>query len=63
MQPEINNTTFGSIEVAGTNYDHDIIIRINGTGKQGNTSVCFILPVNCCCFVRSNRLPVFTNPE
>ena len=30
MNPTINNTTFGSIEVDGTVYNHDIIIRSNG---------------------------------
>jgi len=30
MKPIIDNTTFGSIEVDGTVYSHDIIIRLNG---------------------------------
>ena len=30
MNPTINNTAFGSIEVDGTVYNHDIIIRSNG---------------------------------
>jgi hypothetical protein len=30
MRPTINNTTFGSINVEGTIYNHDIIIRSNG---------------------------------
>ena len=34
MQPEINNTTFGSIVVAGTSYDHDIIIRMDGSVEK-----------------------------
>ncbi len=31
MQPEIYKTTFGSITVEGTTYNHDIIIRIDGS--------------------------------
>jgi len=30
MKPEINKTKFGSITIAGTAYDHDVIIRLNG---------------------------------
>ncbi len=34
MQPEINNTTFGSITVGSITYDHDIIIRMNGSVEK-----------------------------
>jgi hypothetical protein len=30
MKPTIDNTTFGSIEVDGTVYNHDMIIHSNG---------------------------------
>jgi hypothetical protein len=30
MIPKINKTKFGSITVAGENYEHDILIRLNG---------------------------------
>jgi hypothetical protein len=30
MIPKINKTRFGSITVAGENYEHDILIRLNG---------------------------------
>jgi hypothetical protein len=30
MRPEINKTSFGSITINKENYDHDIIIRLNG---------------------------------
>jgi len=34
MKPEIENTTFGSIVVGETTYDHDIIIRMNGSVEK-----------------------------
>ncbi len=30
MKPKTNETKFGSITVAGTEYEHDVIIRLNG---------------------------------
>ena len=35
MKPEINKTSFGSITVNKEEYDHDIVIRLNGEiGKR-----------------------------
>ena len=34
MKPTINDTTFGSITVNDTTYDHDIIIRQNGNVEK-----------------------------
>lgn len=35
MKPHINRTKFGSITIAGEKYEHDVIIRLNGTvGKR-----------------------------
>jgi hypothetical protein len=34
MKPTIDNTSFGSIEVEGTVYNHDIIIRRDGKVKK-----------------------------
>jgi hypothetical protein len=34
MTPVINNTSFGSITVAGMIYDHDIIITLDGKVKK-----------------------------
>ena len=34
MKPEIEHTAFGSISVNGIHYDHDIIIRKNGTVEK-----------------------------
>lgn len=34
MLPEIKNTTFGTIIVGETTYDHDILIRLNGTVEK-----------------------------
>ena len=34
MKPTINDTTFGSITVNDTTYDHDIIIRKNGNVEK-----------------------------
>ncbi|MCL4561631.1 MAG: MTH938/NDUFAF3 family protein [Chloroflexi bacterium] len=31
MKPHINSTSFGSITVAGEEYSHDILIRLDGT--------------------------------
>src|SRR5512143_1132555 len=30
MNPHIDGTTFGSITIADEEYDHDVIIRLNG---------------------------------
>jgi hypothetical protein len=30
MKPNIDQTTFGSITVAGTIFEHDVLIRLNG---------------------------------
>jgi hypothetical protein len=30
MKPHINDTSFGSITIAHEEYDHDVIIRLNG---------------------------------
>jgi len=34
MKPEIKNTTFGTIVVGKTTYDHDIIIRLSGSVEK-----------------------------
>ena len=34
MEPEINRTSFGSITIGGVNYDHDIIIGLEGGIKK-----------------------------
>jgi hypothetical protein len=34
MEPEIQNTQFGSITVGGELYDHDIVIRLDGKVKK-----------------------------
>ncbi len=34
MIPAINKTSFGSITVNGTSYDHDIIITLDGVVKK-----------------------------
>jgi len=34
MKPKIDKTKFGSITVAGTAFDHDIIIRLDGQVKK-----------------------------
>ena len=34
MKPFIDQTTFGSITVAGTVFEHDVLIRLNGEVKQ-----------------------------
>ena len=31
MKPEIDSTKFGSITIAGETYDHDVVIRLDGT--------------------------------
>jgi hypothetical protein len=30
VKPKIDKTKFGSITIAGDNYEHDVIIRLNG---------------------------------
>lgn len=30
MEPLIDQTVFGSITIAGTRYEHDVLIRLNG---------------------------------
>ncbi len=30
MKPHIDRTKFGSITIAGENYEHDVIVRLNG---------------------------------
>lgn len=30
MKPKIDKTKFGSITIAGENYDHDILLRLDG---------------------------------
>lgn len=30
MKPNIDSTHFGSITIAGTQYEHDVVIRMNG---------------------------------
>ena len=34
MKPHIDKTRFGWIEIDGRRYDHDVIIRMNGTVKK-----------------------------
>jgi len=34
MKPRIDDTSFGSITVAHEEYDHDVIIRLNGEVKK-----------------------------
>ncbi len=34
MKPKIDSTSFGSITIEGENFDHDIIIRLNGDVKK-----------------------------
>lgn len=34
MKPKINDTVFGSITIAHEEYDHDVIIRLNGEVKK-----------------------------
>jgi hypothetical protein len=34
MKPEVNDTEFGSITIAGEVYRHDVIIRLNGKVKK-----------------------------
>ena len=34
MKPNIDQTTFGSITIEGTNLDHDVIIRLDGQVKK-----------------------------
>jgi hypothetical protein len=34
MKPEIDGTSFGSITIDGESYDHDVIIRLDGTVKK-----------------------------
>ena len=34
MKPMIDDTIFGSIIIAGEKYEHDVIIRMNGTVKK-----------------------------
>jgi len=34
MKPEIERTSFGSITIDGTTYDHDVIIRLSGEVKK-----------------------------
>ena len=34
MKPEIESTSFGSITIDGTTYDHDVIIRLSGEVKK-----------------------------
>jgi hypothetical protein len=34
MKPKIDKTKFGSITVAGTAFDHDILIRLDGQVKK-----------------------------
>ena len=34
MKPKIDKTKFGSITIAGDNYEHDVIIRLNGKVKK-----------------------------
>ncbi len=31
MKPQINDTSFGSITIEGTKYDHDVLIRSDGS--------------------------------
>ena len=34
MKPHIESTKFGSITIEGEKYDHDVIIRLDGTVKK-----------------------------
>ena len=34
MRPKIDDTTFGSITIAHEDYEHDVIIRLNGEVKK-----------------------------
>ncbi len=34
MKPEINQTKFGSITIAGKIFEHDVIIRLDGSVKK-----------------------------
>ena len=34
MKPNIDETTFGSITVEGTVFEHDVLIRLNGEVKK-----------------------------
>jgi hypothetical protein len=34
MKPEIEHTTFGTITIDGTTYDHDVLIRLDGSIKK-----------------------------
>ncbi len=34
MNPRIDATSFGSITIAGEEYDHDIVIRLDGAVKK-----------------------------
>lgn len=34
MKPSIDQTTFGSITIEGTTFEHDVIIRLNGQVKK-----------------------------
>ena len=34
MKPKIDETTFGSITIEGTTFEHDVIIRPDGQGKK-----------------------------
>lgn len=34
MNPQIDGTTFGSITVEGTVFDHDVLIRLDGRVKK-----------------------------
>ena len=31
MKPQINSTSFGHITIDGQDYDHDVLIRLNGS--------------------------------
>ena len=39
MQNHITKTSFGTITIAGKTYDHDVIIRLNGTVKKRKTKL------------------------
>ena len=34
MRPEIDETEFGSITIGGDEFDHDVVIRLNGKVKK-----------------------------
>ena len=34
MKPKIDKTKFGSITIAGTTFDHDVLIRLYGQVKK-----------------------------